>query len=240
MHPTTPYTRAHRALELSAVPAAGLLLAGLAYRLWRDSRDAADLYLVLVSAALGYLAADLASGAVHWLCDRFGSVRTPLLGAKFIRPFREHHDDPLAITRHGFVETNGDNCIVALPVLAGALFLPIRGSLSLALVAVLSFMCLFVLLTGQIHKWAHMERPPRLARLLQRTRLILSREHHQRHHGAPFRRAYCITSGWWNPLLDALRAFHALEAAIRLLTGARPCLAEAESAGAVAPAGELG
>ena len=232
------YTRAHRAMELAAMPAAALLFAAQALRLWLSSRDAADLCLVLACVGLGYLAADLASGAVHWIFDRFGSVHTPLLGAKFIRPFREHHDDPLAITRHGFVETNGDNCIVALPVLAGALFLPIRGGVSLVLVAVLSFMCLFVLLTGQIHKWAHMESPPRPARWLQRARLILSREHHEIHHGAPFRRAYCITSGWWNPLLDALRAFHLMEAVIGFFTGARP-RPEAE-APAAAPAGELG
>ena len=69
-------------------------------------------------AAVGYVAADLASGLLHWFCDRFFEEDSPLIGAVLIHPFREHHRDPLAMTHHGFLELTGNTCLGLAPILA--------------------------------------------------------------------------------------------------------------------------
>lgn len=204
------YSAVHRAMEIVAIVAAAILSLYLVVRL-AGGEHPARLWILAGAAVAGYVAADLVSGVVHWIFDTYGSEDTPVLGRGFIRPFREHHDDARAMTRHDFIETNGNNCIASLPVLAATCFVPTDGGLGLATVAFLLFTSLGVLATNQFHKWAHVDDPGRLVRLLQRWHLILPREHHGVHHTAPFATYYCITTGWLNPLLRATDFHRRLE-----------------------------
>ena len=150
------------------------------------------------------VAADAVSGVVHFLADHFGDEHVPILGPNVIAPFREHHVDPSAMTRHGLVETNGDNAVGVLLGVCASLALFPMGPLSTLQVALISALIAFfvaLLVTNQIHKWAHAQRAPRVVRWLQSRALILSPEHHLRHH-RDTRRAYCITTGWCNRLVD--------------------------------------
>lgn len=201
-----------KALSVAAAFAFGatsLWLLGHVVAQVADGRDVA----VALAAGLGaVLAADAISGLFHWLCDTYFDERTPWIGPSLIEPFRVHHDDPLAITRRGVLETNVSNWLAVLPVLAGALAVAelAPGGLALGPAAFVLVLTQAVGWTNQVHAWAHAPDPPRLARWLQRTGLVLPPARHARHH-RDARSAYCITTGWWNPALDRARVFERLE-----------------------------
>src|SRR5262245_17442211 len=117
------YSRFHRISELLAIAAFVILAAGLGWRVGVSLDGLAEFIVVALSIVIGYVLADLISGIVHWLADRYGTETTPVLGANFIRPFREHHIDPKAIAQHDFIETNGSNCIVSAPCMGLDFFL---------------------------------------------------------------------------------------------------------------------
>jgi hypothetical protein len=180
-------------------------------------------WLTIGAAALfGYVASDWLSGMVHWAGDRWGNEKTFMLGPTIVKPFREHHSDQKEITRHNFVETNGNNCMGTTVILVFSLLLPEEGTIGLfsRIAAVALSFGLFA--TNQFHKWSHLDAPSWPIRVLQRLHLILPADHHAIHHKAPYDRYYCITTGWLNPLLLKIRYFEFLEGLIERATGAAP------------------
>lgn len=148
----------------------------------------------------GWLLADLFSGLVHWALDTFGSVRTPVFGPAFIRPFREHHADPGEMTRHDFIEVNGASCLGCLPLLLLSFWL--EGFIHAAVL----FTCIGILFTNQCHKWAHSlpEEKSFLIKKLQDMGLVLSPSEHAKHHTPPYNTHFCTASGWLNRPLNSL------------------------------------
>jgi len=215
------YPGSHRVLEYGAIVAFALLAVGLGVRI-AGTRLPLGVFLVCGAAVLGYVLADLLSGLVHWLFDTWWTERTPLVGRSFVRPFREHHTDPASITRHDWVETNGNNCLGSLPLLIGAYFVPTTGFAGLFLVSLMLSVARGLLATNQFHKWAHDANPGGVVKTLQRWHLILPADHHRVHHESPHDTHYCITTGWLNPLLSATGAFRRIERIVQRVAGARP------------------
>jgi plasmanylethanolamine desaturase len=199
------YARSHRVLEYFGLAvAAGLTLWTAHAAIAATPTDGA--WLVALFCFIGLCLADFFSGLVHWSADTYGNPRMPIFGG-FVRTFREHHADQVDITRHDFVETNGDVCIFSAPVHL-ALMLWVDSPWALSCVAGV-FIGSYA--NSQIHKWAHSAEPPWLIRLGQRVRLFNSPGHHAQHHSGSHLTHYCITTGWMNPLLDSIGFFRKLE-----------------------------
>lgn len=184
-------------------------------------------YIIFGAALLGVITADFFSGLVHWGADSYGSVNT-WFGKAFIRPFREHHIDPTSITRHDFIETNGDNFAVVIPSLARSAFkfltyteAELRDTYNWEMFIFL--LVIFVSLTNQIHKWSHTYFGlPRWITTLQDLHIILPRRHHRIHHVAPHETYFCITTGWLNYPFEKIRFWPVVEHLIDLVSGVKP------------------
>jgi ubiquitin-conjugating enzyme E2 variant len=183
-----------------------------------------NMWIITAASGTAMILADLFSGLVHWGADTWGGLETPVVGKTFIRSFREHHVDPFQITRHDWIETNGDNCMLTVPALMILSFLTIGegNDKDLFIVSFIIMLALFVALTNQIHKWAHMLKPSTSIAWLQNISIILSRRNHQIHHHTPFDRYYCITTGWLNPVLGSIGFWKRIENTITWVTGISP------------------
>ena len=196
--------------ELVVANVAHVFLAGLLLHWWSP-------FVIVVAA----LSADLVSGLVHWTADTWFDDDMPVLGRRFLRPFRVHHVNPDDFLRRDFVDCNGDVAMLNIPILMVALAMPetvLGGTTSLALTT----FSLVSLPTNQVHQWAHMPSPPAFVRWLQRRGAILSAEAHGRHHRAPYVANYCIATGWCNRWLTAIDFFPACERLIARVTGVQP------------------
>jgi hypothetical protein len=176
-------------------------------------------WLILLSIIAGWFMADIITATAHWAMDTWGSEETPVIGKMFILNFRIHHTDQLEMTRHGFLETNGNNALTtfvfAVPFL---FFIPPNQALLAFIVSTLFGM----LVTNQIHQWAHAAKRPAFVTMLQNTGLILPRAVHGVHHSGDHTRGYGITNGWSHGLLDGIKFFRAVEFVVTAVTGVKP------------------
>lgn len=215
MESTYTRTTGQKAAEAFGVVAALALIALTTFRVATAAPAASTPWTIAVVTALfaGVLLADLFSGLVHWIFDRFGTEDTPFFGQNFIKAFRFHHADPKDITLHGFLATNGSTSLATLVPLVLLNLLPIHAGHWLPTFVVVAFTVasVFTILTNQFHKWAHEKSPPALIGWLQDRGIILGRAHHAVHHTWPHETYFCITTGWLNPPLAKIKFWSRME-----------------------------
>jgi plasmanylethanolamine desaturase len=212
-------SRASHAVELASVVAATALLTLLVVRL--ASAVGLAWWLPIVVLAAGAVA-DLGSGLVHWIADTWGRESWPVVGPRVLRPFRVHHVNPDDMLGRGFLDLNGDVALITLPILAGAWLMPIEAPAGRVAAVFLTAWAAWALPTNQVHQWAHMPRPPRIVRALQRWRVILPSTAHRIHHASPYATHYCITTGWNNGWTARIGVFARLERLVTRATGLVP------------------
>lgn len=175
-----------------------------------------SLWLLFISFPISWIAGDVISGLVHWLCDTYGTVDTPLFGQTLIRHFRSHHTYPRDICISPFAYTVGNVAIISVLTLPIPVYLLYKNPNSV-LIAIITFtyamITFLTLMTNQFHKWAHLEneRIPGYIKYLQSKSVILDPNHHRLHHTNPYDSNYCITHGLANPFLEKINFFRNLE-----------------------------
>lgn len=221
------YTFGKRVQETICLSLSLILIVFNFFNLVKHFRSS-DVSYIFSAALMGVITADFMSGLIHWLADSYGSVDLFMVGKALIRPFREHHIDPTSITRHDFIETNGDNfavCLIPLMRMSYKFltYTPqeIRETYSWEMYVYL--LVILVSLTNQIHKWSHTYFGlPRAIALLQRCHILLPQRHHRIHHVAPHDSYFCITTGWLNYPFDLINFWSKMESVILAVTGIPP------------------
>ncbi len=179
----------------------------------------------LVAFAVATFAADLTSGLLHWAFDTWFSTTRGAF-RRMVSIVREHHVKPDEIFTFRFATDSwmlswfgGSGAFVLL-----ALSWAVTGSpvlvVGLCLAAVVY--SLDVSLMFEYHKWGHRRRRGRVPRLAQRCGLLLSPDHHLRHHRGAHDSHYCLINGLADRTLGQWGFFRGLERLITAVTGVRP------------------
>jgi len=172
------------------------------------------LVLGILKASAAILAADLASGLVHWAEDTFGTEDTPIIGRWIVAPNVLHHHDATAFVHKGWLASSWDLALLGLSVMAVAWWLGLFGWPVVLLTCVGAN-------ANEIHKWNHLgRRAPAFVRVLWSSRLLQRPGHHAAHHRGQKNTHYCVVTPFLNPVLDGLGCWRGLERLLVPLFGA--------------------
>ena len=160
----------------------------------------------------GVLIADLISGVLHWFEDSYGNQEWPILGPYVIEPNIRHHRSPLDFARVSYLKRN--RVVIIIAGFLGVLFYGF-GWLNVTTITAL----VVGSQANEIHCWSHMPTGeiPSFLQKIQKTGLLLSPQHHRRHHRGDFDSHYCTVTDFTNPLLDHLKIFRGIERSVSSL-----------------------
>ncbi len=164
----------------------------------------------------GLYFADFISGVIHWLEDRYGNPKWPVIGHT-IRENQQHHFTPRSFLNGTLWTRNREVLAIGIAFLAAFWAFGLLNVFTVSAV-------IFGVMSNEVHASAH--RSPqengRLITALQKTGLLQSHRHHAAHHRKGKDTHFCVLTNHVNPVLEAVRFFQALEAIVTRVTGIRP------------------
>jgi hypothetical protein len=173
-----------------------------------------ELLFIALTVVWVVVCCDLFSGFLHWLEDSYGREDWPIMGDLVTKPNILHHHDPRYFTRNSWFYS-ARLIIVVCGLLLGLVHL-------LGLASWAWWLAFFIgINANEIHKWSH--RSPsengKWVTFLQEHGIIQSPAEHAKHHQGLKNTHYCVFTNYVNPVLERLRIWSGLEAAIRVLFG---------------------
>ena len=179
----------------------------------------------LLAFGAATFAADLTSGLLHWAFDTWFSTTRGAF-RRMVSIVREHHVKPDEIFTFRFATDSGILSWFggsgAFVLLLASLAAGDHPVLVVALCLAAVIYSADVSLMFEYHKWGHRRRRGPIPRLAQRCGLLLSPDHHLRHHRGAHDSHYCLINGMADRTLGAWGLFRGLERVISAVTGAEP------------------
>jgi hypothetical protein len=205
------------------------LLTGLIWMIYTWTAAPPSWPVIALAILAGFYAADLGSGLLHWAFDTWFDENITFL-RRMVLQVREHHVYPNRIFHISFLHDAGTLSWIALIVTGPLVLWSLLSGDLIASYTVLAAVVFNVLLVTMLafHKCGHRARQPFWIRLLQKSGLLLSVNHHSQHHQGNHDFNYCLINGWADRTLGRLGLFRGLEWMIARWSGAQPQLNDHE------------
>ena len=180
-----------------------------------------DYVLILLEIILGFIVADLFTGAGHWLEDSYLGYCTkiPIL-LEIAEDNEMHHYFPRGVLAYSYL----DHLQYSLPLTL--ISIAIICLLFRSVVNYPVFLITFIILSSAapiFHRFAHMRECENniIVQNLQKIGLLSSHFHHSLHHKFADEK-YCPMSEYSNYFLDYINFWKTLETIIYVITGVEP------------------